>query len=452
MPTSISQSAVETAAQLYLGFFGRAPDAAGLYYWSNQVSKGVSPLEVANGFAKSSEFSIKYSHLSAAEQVNLAYQNILERAPDASGAAYWTGKLQTGTPIGEVVWSLVNSAFTHQGTADALLISQKITAAQTLLAPSVLDIPQSTWSTTAGYGVINVASALSSVLGISITQGASFKTSVEQWPIPVSNFADAWSAGYAGKGVTVAVIDTGLDLNNAALTHDISPWSWNFIANNANVQDDNGHGTAVASQIISKPVNANSKALVGAAYDAELMVLKALDANGKGAQATLAAAINYAVDHGADVINLSLGGSNDPVILSALNYAAQRGVIVCMAAGNTGASAPQYPAAYAKASDTTIAVGAVMQAIDGSTAWAPTTNSAGSITPYNYIAAPGTKVLGYGLNNVIQSWSGTSFATPYVTAAVADLLSVNSGLGAEQIVNAVVNTAVNLVGIQPTIV
>lgn len=452
MPSSISQFALDTTSELYLGFFGRAPDAAGLYYWSNQVAKGVSPLEVASGFAKSSEFTQKYSHLSAAEQVNLTYQNILERAPDAGGAAYWTGKLQAGTPIGEIVWSLVNSAFTHQGTADSLLIGQKISVAQSLLAPTVLDIPLSTWSSTAGYGVVNVASALSSVLGISIKQGASFKTSVEQWPIPTSHFSDAWAAGYTGKGVTVAVIDTGLDLGNTALTHDISPWSWNFVANNANVQDDNGHGTAVASQIISKPAEGNSKALVGGAYDAELMVLKAMDASGKGTQATLATAITYAVDHGADVINLSLGGANDAAILAALNYAAKQGVIVCMAAGNSGASAPQYPAAYAKASDTTIAVGSVMQATDGSIGWSPTTNSAGSNTPYNYIAAPGAKVLAYGLNNVIQSWSGTSFATPYVTAAVADLLSVNSGLGAEQIVNAVVNTSVNLVGVQPALV
>ena len=448
MPTPISQFAQESAAELYIGFFGRTPDAAGLYYWSNEISKGLSPLEVAKGFAKSTEFAQKYGDLTAAAQVNLAYQNILERAPDATGAQYWTSKLQGGTPIGDIVWNLVHSAFTQQGTADAMLVQGKVNSAVNLMSPVVADIPMSTWSSSSGYGVINVSAALSSILGLEIEPGAKFKTSVEQWSTKVTQFSDAWAAGYTGKGVTVAVIDTGIDLTNTALTHDISTLSWNFVANNANVQDDNGHGTAVATAITSRPTAGNANALVGGAYDAELMVLKAMDANGKGTQANLVAAINYAVANGADVINLSLAGTNDAAILAALNNASAKGVIVCMAAGNTGASAPQYPAAYAKASNTVIAVGSAMQNTDGSVAWASSTNSAGTLEPYNYVLAPGSKVLAYGLNNVVKSWSGTSFATPYVTAAVADLLSVNSGLGAEQIVNALVNTSVDLIGVQ----
>ena len=448
MSKPISPFALNSAVELYLGFFGRAPDAAGLYYWSNQISQGMSPLEVAAGFAKSTEFVKKYAHLSAPEQIQLAYQNILERPADLDGARYWTEKLQTGTPIGEIVWSLVHSAYSQVGTADALLVQQKVNTAHNLMASTILDVPTATWSTSSGYGVINVASALSSVLGVTIKEGARIKTSVEQWPIPVTQFSDAWAAGYTGKGVVVAVIDTGLDLKNPALTHDISPWSWNFVNNTANVQDDNGHGTAVASKIISRPVEGNTNALVGAAYDAELMVLKVMDNAGKGTQANLVAAINHAVEHGADVINLSLGGgTSDSATILALQNAAQRGVIVCMAAGNTGAGSPQFPAVYAQGSSTTIAVGSVMQATDGSVVWSGSTNAAGSSLPYNYVLAPGSKVLAYGLNNVIHSWSGTSFATPYVTAAVANLLSTNTGLGAEQIVNALVNTTVELVGL-----
>jgi subtilisin family serine protease len=62
------------------------------------------------------------------------------------------------------------------------------------------------------------------------------------------------------------------------------------------------------------------------------------------------------------------------------------------------------------------------------------------------------KILGYGLNNAIQNWTGTSFATPYVSAAAATLLSANTGLDAELIVNALVNTSVGLVGVQPIVV
>jgi subtilisin family serine protease len=451
--TPISQYAFNSATQLYLGFFGRTPDMAGLYYWSKQISLGLSPIEVAKGFAQSAEFAQKYGPLSAGAKIDLAYQNILERKADPGGHAFWTNRLETGTTIGEIVWSLVNAAFQQQGTADGLLVQNKVSAVETIAAPVILDKPIAQWSASAGYGVVNVASALSSLLGINIKQGTSFTSSIEQWPITTAKFQDAWAAGATGKGVVVAVIDTGIDLSNSTVNHSISPLSWNFINNTANVQDDNGHGTAVASQINARPSATNTKALYGGAYDAELMVLKALGANGQGSQKDLVAAIHYAVDHGAQVINLSVGGNfNDASTLAALNYAAERGVIVCMAAGNSGASAPQYPAQYAKMSSTTIAVGSVTQNADGSLAWANSTNSAGSTAAYNYINAPGAKVLGYGLNNAIQSWNGTSFATPYVSAAAATLLSANTGLDAELIVNALVNTSVGLVGVQPMVV
>lgn len=448
MQTSITQFAQDTAAQLYLGFFGRTPDTAGLYYWGQQISLGVSPQQVALGFSKSFEFIAKYSALSPSQQIELAYQNILERAPDAGGARFWTSRLETGTPIGEIIWSLVNAAFTQQGSADAALIQSKIAAAQAIMAPVVLDKPVSAWNVKTGYGHIDLGAALSAVLGTPIQEGASFKTSVEQWATPVVGFQDAWAAGYTGKGVVIASIDSGVDLNNEALTQNLSEWSWNFVSNNANVQDDHGHGTAIASQMIARPLDSVSPGLVGGAFDAELMVLKVVDSTGNGTQANLIAAINYAVLHGADVINVSLGGGSlDANMLKALNNAADNGVIVTLAAGNAGSNLPQYPARYAQSVGNTIAVGASTLNPDGSIAAAINTNGAGSTTPYNFVLAPGSKVLAYGLNEAIQSWSGTSFAAPYVTAAIANLLSANTGLGASQIVDALVNTSVNLVGI-----
>ena len=452
MPSPISQFAFNSATELYLGFFGRAPDAAGLYYWSNQIAQGTSPIEVAKGFSQAPEFVQKYGSLNAGAKIDLAYQNILNRLPDSGGHDYWTQRLESGTAIGQIIWSLVDAAFNQQGTVDGLLVQNKVANASAIMAPAILDTPLSTWNSSAGYGVINVASAVSSVLGLTVKQGASFNSSIEQWPITVGHFQDAWAVGATGKGVVVAVIDTGIDLGNSAINHDINPWSWNFVANNANVQDDNGHGSAVISQINSRPNATNTKALYGGAYDAEVMVLKALGADGQGTQKNLVAAINYAVEHGAKVINLSIGGNfNDASTLAALTNAADHGVIVCMAAGNSSATAPQYPAQYAKQLNTTIAVGSVAQNADGSVTWASSTNAAGSTAPYNYIDAPGAKVLGYGLNGAIQNWTGTSFATPYITAAAANLLSVNSGLGGEQIVNALVNTSVDLVGM-PTVV
>ena len=448
MQTLKSQFAIDSAAQLYLGFFGRAPDTAGLAYWSSEIDRGATPVQVALGFAESAEFEATYGSLTAAQQVDLAYRNILERAPDQGGARYWTSQLQSGTPIGEIIWSLVNSAFVQQGTADAILIQEKIAAAQFFMTPVLLDQAVSPWSIKTGYGHIDLTAALSAALGSPISEGMEFKTSIEQWSTPVVGFQDAWAAGFTGKGVVIASIDSGLDLNNVALTQNLSQWNWNFVGNNANVQDDLGHGTAIASQMIARPLDPESPGLVGGAFDAELMVLKVVDSMGNGTQANLIAAINHAVKHGADVINISLGGGTvDANMLKALTNAADNGVIVTLAAGNSGASMPQLPARYAQITSNTIAVGSSALNADGSLMAATNTNGAGSASPFNYVLAPGSKVMAYGLNEVIQSWSGSSFATPYVSAAIANLLSANTGLGANQIVDALVNTSVNLVGV-----
>lgn len=446
MQTLRSQFAIDSAAQLYLGFFGRAPDTAGLAFWSSEIDRGTTPVEVALGFAKSAEFSAMYGPLSASKQIDLAYRNILERAPDPDGARFWTSKLESGTPIGEIIWQLVNAAFTQNGSGDALLIQSKVAAAYAISAPVILDRPVSEWSIKTGFGQIDLNAALAATLGSPIKEGMQFETSIEQWATPVVGFQDSWAAGYTGKGVVIASIDSGLDLNNDALTQNLSEWNWNFVSNNANVQDDHGHGTAIASQMIARPLDPLKPGLVGGAYDAELMVLKVVDASGNGTQANLIAAINHAVKHGADVINISLGGGGvDANMLNALNHAADNGVIVTLAAGNVSANMPQYPARYVQLTSNTIAVGSSSQNTDGSVSLFTNTNAAGSELPYNYVLAPGAKIAAYGLNEVIQTYSGTSFAAPFVSAAVANLLSANTGLAANQIVDALVNTSVQLV-------
>ena len=447
MQTLRSQFAIDSAAQLYLGFFGRAPDTAGLAYWSSEIDRGTTPVQVATGFAKSAEFSAMYGPLSASKQIDLAYRNILERAPDPGGAAYWTTQLESGTPIGEIIWKLVNSAFNQTGNPDATLIQSKVAAAQAISAPVVLDKPVSEWSIKTGYGHIDLTAAMSAALGSPISEGMEFETSIEQWATPVIGFADSWAAGYTGKGVVIASIDSGVDLSNAALTQNLSQWSWNFVSNNNNIQDDHGHGTAIASQMIARPIDPLQPGLIGGAFDAELMVLKVVDAKGNGTEANLIAAINHAVKHGADVINISLGGGGvDVNMLKALSNAADNGVIVTLAAGHSSAGMPQFPARYAQEISSTIAVGSTSQGADGSISLLTTSNAAGTVTPYNFVLAPGAKIMAYGLNETIQSWSGTSFAAPFVSAAVANLLSANTGLAAHQIVDALVNTSIQLVG------
>lgn len=447
MHPSRTQYAIDSAAQLYLGFFGRAPDTAGLLYWSGEIDRGLSPIEVAMGFATSAEFTDIYGALSPRGKIELAYRNILEREADPDGAQYWTNKLITGTPIGEVIWSLVNAAFSQQGTVDGLLTQGKIAESTAISAPVLFDRPISEWSIKTGYGQIDVAAAMEAILGRTIVEGMRIETSIEQWSTPVLRFEDVWAAGFTGKGVVIASIDSGIDLNNAAITQNLSQHSWNFVDNNANTQDDHGHGTAIASQMIARPIGDELvPSLIGGAFDAELMVLKVIDSSGNGTLANLIAAIDHAVEHGADVINVSLGGGGmDVALLDALLNAADNGVIITLAAGNSGEGMPQFPARFAELASNTIAVGSTAESADGSISLLTSTNAAGSSTPYNYILAPGATILSYGLQDDILSWSGTSFATPFVTAAIANLLSANTGLTANQIVDALVNTSVQLV-------
>ncbi|MGZ4179025.1 MAG: S8 family serine peptidase [Solirubrobacteraceae bacterium] len=160
-----------------------------------------------------------------------------------------------------------------------------------------------------------------------------------------------------GKGVVVAVLDTGVAYRNwgqfhrspdFGRTHFVSPYD--FVSNNRYPLDRNGHGTFVAG-IIAESTN-NGIGLTGLAYGASIMPVRVLDSAGEGDEATIARGIRYAVNHGAQIINLSLeflpsqvnSGSEIPQIVSAIGYAHRRGVTVVGAAGNDETDQIAYPA------------------------------------------------------------------------------------------------------------
>ncbi|HAA26525.1 MAG TPA: subtilisin, partial [Cyanobacteria bacterium UBA8553] len=142
----------------------------------------------------------------------------------------------------------------------------------------------------------------------------------------------------------------------------------------------------------------------------------------------ITAGIRYAADNGADVINLSLGGgfSVVDVVAAAVEYAAGLGSVVVMAAGNSYASQPGFPANLAD--QWGIAVGAV----DSTKAIASFSNDAGT-TPLDYVVAPGVNVLSTTPGNTYQSLNGTSMATPHVAGVAALILSANRNLTAAQV-------------------
>ncbi len=175
------------------------------------------------------------------------------------------------------------------------------------------------------------------------------------------NVPEAWANLRAdghpgGKGVVVAIVDTGVAYRRWKLyrrspdfsrTHFVAPYD--FVAHNRFPLDRLGHGTFVAGTV-AESTN-NHLGLTGIAYQAKIMPVRVLDKNGYGSEATIARGIRYAVKHGAQVINLSMqfplgiAASQIPEMLSALSYAHSHKVVVVAAAGNESSPDVTYPAA-----------------------------------------------------------------------------------------------------------
>jgi subtilisin family serine protease len=277
------------------------------------------------------------------------------------------------------------------------------------------DSVTTSWSSESGWGEIDVLAALSSLTGESYEDTAD-ATDVS-WGINRSDANDVNALGYTGEGVVIAIIDSGIDTTNSDIMGKVI-YQYDYVNDDTDATDDNGHGTAVASIIAAAN---NGVGLTGAAYDAELMILKVLNADGAGYASDISEAIYYAVENGADIISMSLGGEVGTSVdcLEALQYADDAGVLVVIASGNEYASEPAPPAIAAQEIDGILAVGAID--IDGLIA--DFSNDAGSSTPYGYVVAAGVGVEVYDLNGDIVWYDGTSFAAPLVAAEAAILLS-----------------------------
>ena len=346
----------------------------------------------------------------------------------------WLDKSYSDTPTANQPWLIPGLLC---GVAAGASGSSSGSGASAANAPAMTATPG--WSASSGWGQANVAHALEMVKGASYTPFIS-QTNTHSY-LDDLGFTTAWSQGYTGQGAVIACIDTGFDLKNSYLTSHIrlSSYCWNFISDSADVQDDNGHGTMTGSEMCAGP--GTGFGITGGAYGAELMVLKALDANGHGSSSKVSSAIYFAVDHGADVINLSLGQDKpDSLVLNALSYAQAHDVVVVAAAGNSAGSLPCYPAAYAMVMPNVIAVGAT-QTSSAPESLASFSNKAGTTQGYNFVTAPGVNITGFGTDEQLWSWSGTSVAAPLVAAQAAILASAKATQQARDIVQSIMESA-----------
>ena len=151
-----------------------------------------------------------------------------------------------------------------------------------------------------------------------------------------------WDLSTGSAAVTIAIVDTGVDLSHPDLASKIVP-GYDFVNSDSLPQDDNGHGTHVAG--IAAAIGNNGTGIAGVSWGARIMPVKVLDLSGNGSFADVAAGMTWAVDHGAQVINLSLGGtSSSSVLQDAVDYAYANNVTVVAAAGNSGSNFVLYPA------------------------------------------------------------------------------------------------------------
>jgi thermitase len=262
-----------------------------------------------------------------------------------------------------------------------------------------------------------------------------------QWGLSKIDAPAAWDAA-TGSNIVIAIVDTGIDLTHPDLScaDKLTAARWNFVANNSTPQDDNGHGTHVAG--IAAACGNNGKGVAGVAWGAQLMPVKVLDSNGSGYYSDIAAGITYAVDHGARVVNLSLGGAGSGTVLAdAVQYAHDHGVLVVAAAGNCaqgGSSCGNLgnPAMYPAAYPTVLAVAAT----DSGDNWA----SFSEHQPYVDVAAPGVNIYSTLRGGNYGSMSGTSMATPHVSGLAALLWSLAPSLTVDQVESLMESTADDL--------
>lgn len=231
-----------------------------------------------------------------------------------------------------------------------------------------------------------------------------------------------------GEGITIAILDTGVDLTHPDLAGNLVP-GWNFYDNNSNTADVIGHGSFVAGTAAA--LTDNSIGVSSIASKSKVMPLRVTDINGYGSISKITSALIYAADNGARVANMSfLNLTSQETIRTAAQYMKDKNGLVVTSGGNTGAL-ENYTV-----STTMISVSATDE-LDQKADFS-------SYGDYIALAAPGTKIWSTGKDGTYGVAGGTSIASPVVGSVIALMMSANPKLSSTEIENLLFSTAVDL--------
>lgn len=246
------------------------------------------------------------------------------------------------------------------------------------------------------------------------------------WHLPAIQAPAAWDTAQ-GAGVTIAILDTGVDAAHPDLAPRLVP-GWNFHDNSADTTDVHGHGTSVAGAAAA--ATDNGLGVAGVAGQSRIMPIRISDASGNGYWSLVAQGLVYAADRGVRVANVSYMVSGSSTVQNAGQYMKNKGGLVFAAAGNTGAALATAP------TSTMVTVGAT----DGADLRA----GFSSFGPVVALSAPGVNVQTTRRGGSWGAASGTSFASPVAAGVAALVFSARPTLGAAQVEGLLFSTAADL--------
>jgi thermitase len=235
-----------------------------------------------------------------------------------------------------------------------------------------------------------------------------------EWHLAKIEANAAWDLTKGNAGVIIAILDSGVN-PTSDLAQQLVP-GWNFYSNNGDTTDVNGHGSMVAG--VASAATDNSNDVAGIGFNCKIMPLRISDSTGTASASSMAAALQYAADHGARVANLSFPASGSATVRSAAQYFMNKGGVVTMSSGNSGAfdataENPYVLTVSASTSSDTIA---------------------GFSTTGNMVdcAAPGDSILTTSAGGGSTWGSGTSFSAPAAAGVLALMYSANPNLGGQE--------------------